>query len=343
MDFLFLYGTPDDGLGRSTVVNNGELQHEITGTSNIGPFLNSLTAKKHTFYLSGSEGAQNYNFNFFPTLIFNELSDPDSHINALKRAVAFCDQQQCPVFNHPRFVQLTRRDHIYDRLNHIKGLIVPKTIHFTATSPADVKNALRKNNLNYPVIFRKAGDHGGISTTLLKNTSQIIKAMYPYALDGSAFYATEFTDFASEDGNYRKYRIAVVEGRPYLRHMIISDSWLIHSSSREHMKNNPALQEEEAKLLVEFDETLRPKVIDAVDEITRTLQLDYYGIDCSIDAAGNMLAFEINPNMNILINNQQTPNIWEVPIANIINHVSDLVMRKAMEKTEDKPKRNPQE
>ena len=108
------------------------------------------------------------------------------------------------------------------------------------------------------------------------------------------------------------------------------------------MKNNPALQEEEAKLLVEFDETLRPKVIDAVHEITRTLQLDYYGIDCSMDAAGNMLAFEINPNMNILINNQQTPNIWEVPIANIINHVSDLVMRKAMEKTEANAKRNPQ-
>ena len=342
MDFLFLYGTPDDGRARSIVDNNGKLQHEITGTSNVGPFLINLNGKKHTFYLSGSEGLQNYNFNFFPTVIFNELSDPDSHINALKRAVAFCDQQQCPVFNHPRAVQLTRRDHIYDRLNHIEGLIIPKTIHFTATSPTDVKNALRKNNLTYPVIFRKTGDHGGISTTLLKNTSQIINVMHPYALDGSAFYATEFSDFASKDGNYRKYRIAVVEGRPYLRHMIISDNWLIHSSSREHMKNNPPLQEEEAKQLVEFDETLRSKVIDAVDEITSILQLDYYGIDCSIDAAGNMLAFEINPNMNILINNQQTPNIWEVPIANIINHISDLVMRKAMKKTANNAKPNVQ-
>lgn len=329
MDILFIYGTPDDGLGPCWITGNGKLEFGITGTCNIYPFLKDLQGKKHRYYLSGNKGKQSYSFSFFPNIVVSELSDPDSHVTAMSRAVEFCDQQKCHVFNHPRAVQGTRRDLMHQKLRHIEGLIMPKTVRFRASSPDDVRKAFAENELSYPVIFRKAGDHGGKSMTLLEDPSQIETAMYSYALNGGFFYATEFQDFKSPDGHYRKYRIAVVEGRPHLRHMIASDHWLIHASSRRYMHDKPGLREEEISLLSNFNETLRPKIIGILDQITPLMGLDYYGIDFSITAEGKMLIFEANPNMNIMFNKVKSPNIWEAPITNIAQDISRVIMKKA--------------
>jgi glutathione synthase/RimK-type ligase-like ATP-grasp enzyme len=46
----------------------------------------------------------------------------------------------------------------------------------------------------------------------------------------------------------------------------------------------------------------------AIQEITKRLDLEFYGIDCSLDRDGKMLLFEANANMNILTNDHPQMN-----------------------------------
>jgi glutathione synthase/RimK-type ligase-like ATP-grasp enzyme len=325
MNFLFLFGLPNDGRCVAIIDKKGGMRTKITGAANIKKFIR-LPGVQHEFFMSGTQKSQYFKLNFIPDVIVNEISDADTHSNALNLASAFCQNQNKPVINHPDAIRNTRRDHIAQRLSHIKGLIIPLTIRFQAQKPNDVIDAINKAKLQYPVIFRKAGDHGGISITLLENEADIETKMHAYALDNSFFYATQFVDYQSNDGLYRKYRIAVVSGQPFLRHLIISNHWLIHSSSRQFMQNKTNLQLEEEQTLRTFSTTIAPLISPTISAISQILALDYYGIDCTINDHGQILAFEINSNMNILLNNQPSPNIWEAPIQHILTHLHQHVI-----------------
>lgn len=329
MDIMFVYGIPDDQRGQILVNAQGGISIQFGGSANVRQFLRKLPGKARVFHVQSSRREQAFNLDYWPRVIFNEISDPDSHEISLGRCEVFCRQQGVPVINHPQAIRQTRRDLISQHLHDMPGLIMPRTVRFNPRSPADVRQAIAAEGLPYPVIFRQAGDHGGISTVLLENPDAIDTAMYPFALDGRAYYLTEFRDFAAADGLYRKYRIVVVEGEPYLRHMIVSDHWLIHSVSREYMKAHPHCQEEEARVLASFDTELAPWLRPLTQALAGRLQLEYFGIDCHITPDRQLLVFEINANMNILSNNQPLPNIWQGSIDTIIARLERLVARKA--------------
>ena len=54
-------------------------------------------------------------------------------------------------------------------------------------------------------------------------------------------------------------------------------------------------------------------------EITRRLDLDYFGVDCNIDSDRNVLLFEANACMKVLKNYKPPPNRFEAPIT-LIKH-----------------------
>lgn len=58
----------------------------------------------------------------------------------------------------------TTRDNIYRLFQGIDKLHVPKTVKIQPKSPADIYETITKEGFSFPVIFRQAGDHGGIST-----------------------------------------------------------------------------------------------------------------------------------------------------------------------------------
>jgi glutathione synthase/RimK-type ligase-like ATP-grasp enzyme len=126
------------------------------------------------------------------------------------------------------------------------------------------------------------------------------------------FYVTEFCDFVSPDGRYRKYRIAVVGEQIFLRHVIVGDKWLLHAARR-----TTNTEEEELQVLSSFDRDLAPRMRPVFREITRRLGLDYFGVDCAQHKSGEILLFEANACMNILDNTKRSPNMWDEPIAHI--------------------------
>ncbi|MGH8036060.1 MAG: hypothetical protein ACREO9_12600, partial [Lysobacterales bacterium] len=51
-----------------------------------------------------------------------------------------------------------------------------------------------------------------------------------------------------------------------------------------------------------LDKEQIPKLLPALQEISNRLQLEYFGLDCTIRPNGDLLIFEANANMNILFN-----------------------------------------
>lgn len=328
MKALFLSGVPDSGKANVVTNEQGGMTVVISGSSNLLHNLKDLPAEKHQFILAGAGGDQRFALNFFPDIIVNEISDCDSHRHALARCINFCRQQAKPVINQPEAILNTARENVVELLQGIPDLTVPKTVRIRPLKPEDIKTAIEQGGLQYPIIMRAAGDHGGISTVRLEKEQGIERASHFFALDGRDYYLTQFVDYQSSDGYYRKYRVAVVDGKPYLRHLIIADQWLIHADSRVSDGHS---QTEEAEALENFSAGLGQKLQPVITAITQQIGLDYYGIDCSINGQGEMLVFEVNANMNILINTQAAPNIWEQPIATIAEQLKQLIVSKSMQ------------
>jgi len=197
-----------------------------------------------------------------------------------------------PFFNAPSKIMKTTRDNIYQLLQGIDKLHVPKTVKIQPESPSDIYDIIKKEDFKFPVIFRQAGDHGGISTILIKDETE---SFYAFPLDGRDYYLTQFEDY-KEDGLYRKYRLIVVDGVVYLRHAKFGDQWMVHNMTQ--ISNPESLQKAVAK---RFLNEIKPPIQPIVTKIYNRLKLDYFGIDCAIDKNMNILVFEINPNMGIFL------------------------------------------
>ena len=325
MDVLFVSGVADDNQVKAVLDGNGQFQYLLNGSSSVAPSMEkSREFRSNRFILAGTNGRQRYAFKFRPSVIFNEISDADTHVHALSRCIEFCRQQGAPVINPPEAIRNTRRDQVAETLKGIDGLTIPKTVRFIPKTPQDVCKQF-ETHFNGPVLLREAGLHGGKSLTRVDTQDELEKVLYAFALDGRPYYMTAFEDFRGSDGYYRKYRIVVVDGVPYLRHMLVNDSWMVHRTARQFMAQNPGLLEEERQLVTNFHKRLAPRLTSVTEQVAERLKLDYFGIDCHLDDDCNMLVFEANANMNILINSEPTPNLWESPIAAIREHLKGLI------------------
>ena len=235
-----------------------------------------------------------------PSLIFNQISDPDTHQGSLKRCLKLVETTGVPVINPPLRVLESSREQVAEKLQDIPRLVMPKTIRFKPRSHHDPFREASDRGIELPFIVRVAGDHNGERMVLVENSDQI-DSLYALPFDGRDFYLTQFVDFQSKDGLFRKTRIAVVDGVPMIRHHLINSGWMLHASSNDFMQRNAAHMAEARNYMAQFDATVRPAIADRISEISRRLGLDYYGIDCHISDQGVMSIFEANANMNILL------------------------------------------
>ena len=326
MSTLFISGFNDNNTAKVSPGPKGDVNFRYDGCCGVFGYMNFDNIEVESITLFGDTFKQQHiRTDSEPSLIFNEISDPDSHHGALKRCEVLCNQIQLPVINHPSKILKTTRDNIPVLLKDIPGLEVPETISLTPRTPEDIFTEIDRAGLVFPVIVRLAGSHGGISSILITGRDDIDK-LHVYPFDGSKFYLTEFVDYVSDDGYYRKYRIVVIDGVPLYRHHLIDRKWMIHASSSKFMEENSFLKDESIALRKAFDNQTAPMIRPAIDEITRRLQLEYYGIDCNIDGQGNILIFEVNANMNIL---SSTTSILEEQLQRIRRHILKLIEKYA--------------
>ena len=93
-----------------------------------------------------------------------------------------------------------------------------------------------------------------------------------------------------------KYRIVLIDGRPYVCHMAISEHWMIHYLNAG-MTESAEKRAEEARFMASFDDDFAHRHAAALRAIHERMGLDYLGIDCGETADGELLIFEVDSNM----------------------------------------------
>jgi len=297
-----LFGLPDDHKAQISVVDDGRrLSFDLPGTADIVTHLSRERFATELIYL---QPGQKHPAKLRPGALLNHIGDPDICSLALEAARQIVRKTGRPCFNHPDAIAGTTRDNVALVLQGIPGLNVPKTIRIAAPTPAELREAVEVERLEYPILVRVAGAHGG---------GNMVKLDSPDAAGGiakldrtirSALYATEFRDFGSSDGRYRKFRIVMVGDDMFLRQMIVGDSWLIHAQRRASDTRG-----EELQAFASFKDKHAARLEPIFGEIARRLDLDFFGVDCAIDDSGVMILFEANACMKIMAQTQKSSNI----------------------------------
>ncbi|GAA6182146.1 hypothetical protein NBRC116594_35840 [Shimia sp. NS0008-38b] len=196
--------------------------------------------------------------------------------------------------NLPRGRVNLDRDALAGIFSYVNGLRLPKTqrVERLDLVPAvcnEVELSLLRSVGTYPFIIRPVGSHAGAGLEKVETPDALRRYL---ARQGALeFFVSEYVDYASEDGNFRKHRIVFVKGRAFPCHMAISDQWDLWYLNA-HMDASAAKRAEEAAWMNGFDDSFVLRHKEALEALTDGIGLDYFGIDCAEDRDGNLVVFE---------------------------------------------------
>jgi glutathione synthase/RimK-type ligase-like ATP-grasp enzyme len=128
---------------------------------------------------------------------------------------------------------------------------------------------------------------------LLKVEDAGALAAYLARQPAPAFYLAPFVDYSGLDGQFRKYRIVLIDGVPYLCHLAISSHWMVHYLNAG-MDESADKRAEEARAMLAFDEGFAVRHAAALADIDHRIGLPYLGIDCAETKDGKLLIFEVD-------------------------------------------------
>ena len=227
--------------------------------------------------------------------ILNLITEPEQNTKVLENLRKLLRGVRGKVVNRPEAVLRSTRDQVARRLDGIAGLHVPRTVRFAAAKPDLAMRAIERAGLTFPIILREAGTHTGKIAGCF-DAPDSLKA----AIEGQGDrIATEYVDFSSEDGLYRKYRAFFIGPRIIFRHMLVSDHWNVHAKDRRRfMAEHPALVAEEEQMFADPEKAFAPAVADVLRAVRDRMTLDFFGMDFGIARDGRIVLFEANATMN---------------------------------------------
>lgn len=227
--------------------------------------------------------------------LLNMITEPEHNEKVLETLRKLLRETRGKVINRPEAVLRSTRDQVAKRLAGVEGLHVPKAMRLPANKPHLLRQAIEQRGLQYPIILRRAGMHTGQTMALAASSGQL-----PDQIDGDGdLIATEFVDFRSEDGLYRKYRAFFIGGRIIFRHMLVSDDWNVHARDRKRfMADRQPLLDEEAQMFEKDEGAFPPAVAKVLEAVRDRMELDYFGMDFAILPDGRVVLFEANATMN---------------------------------------------
>jgi tetratricopeptide (TPR) repeat protein len=232
-------------------------------------------------------------------LVFNAIGDVDLAASALAGAQALLAHTNAPVMNPPAAVLATSRSDIAERLAPIPGVVTPrtKTLSRELLAAADAPATLSQQGFTFPLLLRTPGLHGGEHFLRVERLEELPAALAE--LPGQRLTVIQFLDARGADGKTRKYRVMMIDGQLYPLHVAISQNWKIHYFSAD-MAEVAEHRAEDAAFLADMKAVLGVRALTALQEIQRTLGLDYGGIDFGLNQNGDVLVFESNATMAIL-------------------------------------------
>ncbi len=229
-------------------------------------------------------------------VLFVAVAESEPNIPLLEKIQAAVADWPHPVLNRPERIAMLSRDGNCARLKSVAGLDMPVTVRLSrhqmqqiCTRELTMSSVLGDGD--FPVIVRPVDSHAGQGLEKLDDVTAIED--YLSRMAELEFYVSRFVDYRSSDGQYRKYRIVLIEGRAYICHMGISSHWMIHYLNAG-MAESAEKRAEEARFMADFDTDFALRHAGALHQIGERLGLDYVGIDCAQSADGSLLIFEVD-------------------------------------------------
>ena len=222
------------------------------------------------------------------------VAESDANQPLLARLAAFLFEWPRPVVNLPDHIMHTSRDGLCARLQSVPGVAMPRTARLDrAQLQALADGALQIDALlpgdDFPLIVRPLGSHAGHDLERMASAAEL--QAYLRKVDAERFYIARFVDYRNDDGQFRKYRIALIDGRPYICHFAVSSHWMIHYLNAG-MDESAVKREEEAQIMAHFDEQFARRHAQAFAAIDARMGMPYLGIDCAETREGELLVFE---------------------------------------------------
>lgn len=229
-------------------------------------------------------------------VLFIAIAESDWNIPLLKQVENATRDWPRPVLNRAEHIAWMSRDGACALLKSISDVIMPVTervsrdnLELIGLGRLALVDVLEEGV--FPIIVRPVDSHAGQGLAKLEDAAAVLD--YLSTMPHGEFYLARFVDYRSADGLFRKYRIVLIEGRPFICHMAISEHWMIHYLNAG-MADSAEKRAEEAAFMLSFDSDFARRHAVALRLINERAGLDYLGIDCGETADGKLLIFEID-------------------------------------------------
>jgi hypothetical protein len=215
-----------------------------------------------------------------------------------------------PVVNAPDRIARLTRDGTWALLRSAPGVTIP--VNARVDRPAMERIAAGSASLGavlggetFPIVARPLDSHAGEGLEKLDDAAAL--ESYLLRRPEEEFYLAPFIDYRGSDGLYRKYRIALIAGRPYASHMAVSTHWMIHYLNAD-MMGQASRRAEEARFMATFERDFAARHATALDAISQRAGLEYLPFDCGETRDGRLLVFETGTNM--IVHAMDSPELF---------------------------------
>jgi len=242
-------------------------------------------------------------------LVFVAVGESDKNTALLQQLAHQLEACPVPVLNRPSCVMQTTREGAAAALQSVAGIDMPMSVRLTRLALAGLSEAGRLAQhlpgCDFPMIVRPVESHAGHGLERLDQCSDI--SAYLSEQPEDLFYISRFVNYASDDGQFRKYRVALIEGEPYLCHLAISSHWIVHYLNAD-MIGNADKCAEEAACMASFERGFGLKHRQAFTAMYEHMGLEYLIIDCAESDDGQLLVFEVDT--SAIVHAMDSPDLF---------------------------------
>ena len=220
------------------------------------------------------------------------IGESDENLKLLAALAAVLADWPRPVINAPEKIPATGRSRASQLLQSIPGLLISPTQRVSRSDMeqlADGRSSLGEG-FDFPIILRPVGSHGGHDLDKIDSVQQL--SAYLARVEAEMFYLAQFIDYCGQDGLYRKFRLALINGEAFACHMAVSANWMIHYVNAGMYEDADKIAEE-ADFMEHFPE-FRQRHLAALQAISKLTGLEYLCLDGAETADGRLLVFEID-------------------------------------------------
>ena len=208
------------------------------------------------------------------------LSESTKNIALLHEVEKKRENWPRPFLNNSAGIMKCARDKLTDLLKGIPNLVQPQNRRIQYD---------QVNEGQLPFLIRPIDTHAGNGFAKIDDA----KSLKLYLAENKAnfYYLSDYIDCSKEDGLFRKFRVALIDKKPYVCHLAIADSWIVHYIAAR-MYLSMEKRKEEENFFNEFESVFLKKHGATFSMIAERVDLDYVILDCAESRDGNLVLFE---------------------------------------------------